>query len=132
MRTNNIKSVEDGYIALIKDLFRGYDTDTRLLSLNYQDFSETIKLTTLSEMKIFISCISEFAIDKNDMKLIRLRYGLSNGKALTLKEVASVLGISDEYVRSRIRTIQRKLSHRINVTCSVKRMKRLYMKPERR
>ena len=40
----------------------------------------------------------ESELDEREKQIIRLRYGLSDGRALTQREVASKLGISRSYV----------------------------------
>lgn len=91
----------DGNELLLSDIL-GTDED-----VIYQDIENEV------ERKLLIKAISK--LSEREQTIIRLRFGLGNaeGKELTQKEVAELLGISQSYISRLEKKIMRRLKKEI-------------------
>ena len=91
----------DGNELLLSDIL-GTDED-----VIYQDIENEV------ERKLLLKAISR--LSEREQTIIRLRFGLGNadGKELTQKEVAELLGISQSYISRLEKKIMRRLKKEI-------------------
>lgn len=121
MRTQQIKTSEDGYNALLSELFSSYDINKNVINFNYNEEMPIIPLTTLEDKQTFINCLFEFKLDKNTIDIIYKRYGVTDGNANTLKALGTEYDLTDEGVRTIIRKGIRQAKHPLNVKRAIDR-----------
>ncbi|MBQ2934210.1 MAG: RNA polymerase sporulation sigma factor SigK [Clostridia bacterium] len=98
---NNKKYAQDVYISDPIDTDKNGNALT-LIDIIADDSNIEDEIDTKIKIKKLIS-ILEPTLEKRELKIIKMRYGLDGGKEMTQREIAKKLGISRSYV-SRIET----------------------------
>lgn len=119
MRKSSIKCQDDAYNELLKDLFSSYDSKEGKLQFG-SDQHEVHFHNTEDKIR-FIDELFRFSITPENIDMIKLRYGLDTGAALTLVELGNLYNVTNEAVRGRIRTCFAKVRHRLNTHLAIER-----------
>lgn len=122
MIKSRISNIDDAYDEVLRDLFTGYDRTKSVLKMIYEDKKYHIEFKNTEEKKYFFDILCQFSIPNDVKHIIETRYGLTTGKPLTLKELGNTLNLTDEGVRTKVRSAFRKMRHRINTRRTLERM----------
>lgn len=114
LKINNIHSPQDGFIELLNDMKLNWTYTTRDRII-IQFSSDSIEFSLLDDYLEVFNLLTQFSIVPDDIKMISLRYGLFDGSAMTYQQVSTQFDVTDECVRSRIRSAFRKIKHRFNI-----------------
>lgn len=120
MVKSRISSISDGYIALYKDL--KFEVLDNIVYIPTKSSSKSILLNCEYDYSTMFKELTQFTISSEAADLIIMRYGLYTGQGLTLHECGEVLGVSDECIRSRLRSSFRKIKNQYNLRSTLGRL----------
>ncbi|MBR0510643.1 MAG: RNA polymerase sporulation sigma factor SigK [Clostridia bacterium] len=103
-----------GEVSIDEPLNVDWDGNELLLSdlLYTEEDAVSEGLEKEDEIRVLMKCVS--TLPQREQQIIRMRFGLSNGREYTQKEVADLLGISQSYISRIEKKIIKRLKDAIN------------------
>ena len=121
MKKSEIRSVLDGYRSLFADL--KFEIIGEVIYIPNRNSGIFAKFSSEEDCIFMFDHLTSFTVIPDNVKLIKLRYGLIDGSAHTLRECGEILGVTDECVRSKLTSSFRKIRHSINLKTAINRLK---------
>lgn len=109
MRVTQITSVAEGYREFFKSI---KSSQLQVIENEVQLDNTPIPIHNYNAL---YRALTLFSVSEQDEGYIQLRYGLRTGEAQTFANIADSEGFSAEYIRKRVHSSIRKISHPLNI-----------------